>query len=69
MTTKKKSQNLVPFDAARYLNDDAAIAEYESVVQEAGDPNLLLLARSDIARAKAGNAAPREPRDECAPER
>lgn len=69
MTTKKKSQNLVPFDAARYLNDDAAIAEYESVVQEAGDPNLLLLARSDIAHAKASKAAPHEQRDERASER
>ncbi len=68
MTTKKKAQKLVPLDAARYLNDDAAIAEYESVVQEVGDPNLLLLARSDIARAKAGNAAPHERRDERAPE-
>ena len=67
MTTKKKSQKLVPFDAARYLNDDAAIAEYESVVQEAGDPDLLLLARSDIARAKAANAALHEQRDERAP--
>jgi probable addiction module antidote protein len=43
---------LVPFDAARYLDDDEAIADYLSVVLEANDPDLLLLALSDIARAK-----------------
>ena len=43
---------LVPFDAARYLTDDAAIAEYMTTVLETGDSNLLLLALSDIARAR-----------------
>ena len=43
---------LMEFDAARYLNDDEAIAEYMTVVLEANDPNLLLLALSDVARAK-----------------
>ena len=43
---------LIEFDAARYLNDDEAIAEYMTVVLEANDPNLLLLALSDVARAK-----------------
>lgn len=50
-TTKAKSK-LVPFDAARYLTDDAAIAEYMTAVLEAEDTDLLLLALSDIARAK-----------------
>lgn len=50
--TKRASPKLVPFDAARYLDDDAAIAEYLSAVLEAGDPDLLLLALADVARAK-----------------
>lgn len=52
MKRTKKPINLVPFDAARYLNDESAIAEYMTVVLEAGDPDLLLLALADIARAK-----------------
>lgn len=51
-TTKKASAKLLPFDAARYLNDDAAIAEYMTAVLEAGDADLLLLALGDIARAR-----------------
>lgn len=51
VTTKGKLK-LIPFDAARYLNNDAAIAEYMSVVLEHDDPELLLLALSDIARAR-----------------
>jgi len=43
---------LLPFDAARYLTDDAAIAEYMTAVLETGDSNLLLLALGDIARAR-----------------
>ena len=49
--TKAKSK-LLPFDAARYLKDDAAIAEYMTAVFETDDTDLLLLALSDIARAK-----------------
>jgi probable addiction module antidote protein len=49
---KVKTKKLLPFDAARYLNDDEAIAEYVSAVLETEDPDLLLLALSDIARAK-----------------
>jgi probable addiction module antidote protein len=52
MTRTKVPLKLVAFDAARYLNDDAAIAEYMTVVLEANDPDLLLLALSDVARAK-----------------
>lgn len=40
------------FDAARYLDDDEAIAEYMTAVLEANDPDLLLLALGDVARAK-----------------
>ena len=52
MTKTKVKTRLVPLDAARYLGNDAAIAEYMSVVLEADDPDLLLLALGDVARAK-----------------
>lgn len=52
MSKSKASIKLIPFDAARYLDDDEAIADYLSVVLDANDPDLLLLALSDIARAK-----------------
>ena len=51
-TKTKAPLKLVAFDAARYLNDDEAIAEYVTAVLEANDPDLLLVARSDVARAK-----------------
>lgn len=52
MTKAKAPLKLVPFDAARYLDDNEAIAEYVTVVLEANDPDFLLLALSDVARAK-----------------
>ena len=52
MTNTKATPKLVVFDAARYLNDDEAIAEYMTAILEAYDPDLLLLALSDVARAK-----------------
>ena len=52
MTKTKAPPKLVAFDAARYLNDDEAIAEYMTVVLETNDSDLLLLALSDVARAK-----------------
>jgi probable addiction module antidote protein len=52
MTKSKTTLKLVPFDAARYLDDDEAIAEYMTAVLEANDPDLLLLALGDVARAK-----------------
>lgn len=52
MTKTKTPLKLVAFDAAKYLDDDEAIAEYMTAVLEAGNPELLLLALSDIARAK-----------------
>jgi len=36
----------------RYLTDDAAIAEYMTAVLETDDPDLLLLALGDVARAR-----------------
>lgn len=52
MTKKKPATALIPFDAARYLNDDQAIAEYVTAILEMQDTDLLLLAMSDVARAK-----------------
>jgi probable addiction module antidote protein len=40
------------FDAARYLGNDEAIAEYMTAVLEADDLDLLLIALGDVARAK-----------------
>ena len=48
----KKPLKLLPFDAARYLTDDAAVAEYMTAMLETGDPDLLLLALGDVARAR-----------------
>ena len=47
-----KPLKLVPFDATRYLTDEAAIAEYISAVLESGDNDLLLMALGDVARAR-----------------
>ena len=59
MTKTKAPLKLVAFDAARYLDDDEAIAEYMTAVLEANDPDLLLLALGDVARAKAWHRLPR----------
>ena len=48
----KAQGKLLPFDAARYLTDDAAVAEYMTAVLETNDPDLLLLALGDVARAR-----------------
>ncbi len=47
-----KRSKLQAFDAARYLGSEDAIAEYMTAVLETEDPDLLLLALGDIARAK-----------------
>jgi probable addiction module antidote protein len=53
MTTKTKTpRKLLAFDAARYLGDEEAIAEYMTAVLETEDADLLLLALGDVARAK-----------------
>lgn len=51
MSNSKTKAKLLPFDAARYLTDETAIAEYMTVVLETEDKDLLLLALSDVARA------------------
>lgn len=52
MSKLKVSRKLLRFDAARYLTDDAAIAEYMTAVLETDDLDLLLLALGDVARAR-----------------
>ncbi|MBK6469436.1 MAG: putative addiction module antidote protein [Betaproteobacteria bacterium] len=51
MTQTQAGLKLVAFDAARYLDDDEAIAEYMTAVLETNDPDLLLLALNDVARS------------------
>jgi probable addiction module antidote protein len=50
--TTKPRRKLLPFDATRYLTDDAAVAEYMTAVLETGDADLLLMALGDVARAR-----------------
>lgn len=52
--TKKQTAlpTLLPFDAARYLHDDTAIAEYIAAILEDGNQDALLLALGDVARAR-----------------
>ena len=52
MSKTKTTTKLLPFDAARYLTDDAAVAEYMTAILETDDPDLLLLALGDVARAR-----------------
>lgn len=52
MSATKMKRKLIPFDAARYLTDDAAVAEYMTAALETEDPDLLLLALGDVARAR-----------------
>ena len=52
MIKTKTTTKLLPFDAARYLTDDAAVAEYMTAVLETEDSDLLLLALGDVARAR-----------------
>ena len=52
MKKTKPRHKLLPFDAARYLTNDLAIAEYMNAVLESGDSDHLLLALGDIARAR-----------------
>jgi probable addiction module antidote protein len=52
VTKTKAPLKLVAFDATRYLNEDEAIAEYVTIALEADDPDFLVLALDDVARAK-----------------
>lgn len=52
MKTKIKIRDLPEFDAAEYLDNEEAVAEYLSTVLEEGDPGLLAAALGDIAKAR-----------------
>ena len=52
MSKSKAPVKLRLFDAARHLTDEAAVAEYMTAVLETDDPDLLLLALGDVARAR-----------------
>ena len=52
MTKKIKVSELAEFDAAEYLNSEAAIAAYLTTVLEENDPALLAAALGDIARSR-----------------
>jgi len=60
MSKAKAPKKLLPFDAARYLTDDAAIADYISAVLETDDLDHLLLALSDVARARGMSQVARD---------
>ena len=49
---KRRPSGLRRFDAVRYLDNDEVIAEYLTAALEEEDPDLLLCALSDVARAK-----------------
>jgi probable addiction module antidote protein len=52
MTRRIKVTDLTEFDAAPYLDGEAAIAAYLTDILEANDPALLASALGDIARAR-----------------
>ena len=52
MNPKEQAVELTPFDAAQYLTDEAAIAEYLTASLEMGDEQVLLNAISTAARAR-----------------
>jgi probable addiction module antidote protein len=52
MKKTKIRRRRLPFEAARYLTDDDAVAEYLNAVLETGNLDHLLLALGDIARAR-----------------
>jgi probable addiction module antidote protein len=50
MNSKEQPVELTPFDAAQYLTDEAAVAEYLTASLEMGDEQVLLNAISTAAR-------------------
>ena len=52
MTKKLSVSSLPDFDAAQYLGNNAAIAEYLTLVLDDGDPALLAAALGDVAKAR-----------------
>lgn len=52
MKNKIKISELPEFDIVEHLDNDAAIAEYITIVMEENDPALLAAALGDAARAR-----------------
>ena len=52
--------DLPDFDITEHLEDDQAIAEYLTCVLEDGDPDLLVAALGDVARARGMTEIARE---------
>jgi probable addiction module antidote protein len=52
VSARIKLDDLLPFDAARYLDSDEAIAIYLTDILQAKDAGLLSAALGDIARAR-----------------
>jgi probable addiction module antidote protein len=46
------AEKLTPFDASEYLDNDEVVSEYLTAALEADDPDLLLAALGDIAKAR-----------------
>ena len=50
--SKSKQQNLAPFDASDYLDNEETIAEYLKAALENPDPEAFLMAVRDVAKAQ-----------------
>jgi probable addiction module antidote protein len=62
MAAKKTKIATTPFDIAEYLTDDATIAAYLSAAAEDSDPNVLLAAIGDVAKARGMSGIARKSR-------
>ncbi|MCK9366927.1 MAG: putative addiction module antidote protein [Metallibacterium scheffleri] len=52
MKTKIRVRDIPEFDAAEYLDNEEAIAEYITAVMDADDAGLLAAALGDVAKAR-----------------
>ena len=53
-------EKITDFDLAPYLDSDETIAEYLTAIPEENDPDLLLSALSDVAKARGMSIVARE---------
>jgi len=53
--TAEQNIKILPYDASRFLTNEDAICEYLNEVLQHDDPQLLLLALGDIAKARGIN--------------
>jgi DNA-binding phage protein len=59
MSRTKAKPKLLPFDAARYLTDDAAVAEYVTAVLETGDSDLFAWTGDRSRNLRCRHASPK----------